>query len=633
MAVRIAPCALQVILALLVCCAELRAQGDASLKRLTLEELMDLDVTSVSRWRERVSSAASAVQVITGEDLRRSGVTSLPDALRLAAGVVVARQNAAGYAISTRGFVSTAANKLLVLIDGRSIYTPLFAGVFWEVQDVLIADIDRIEVIRGPGAAMWGSNAVNGVINVITRAAGDTPGTLGELGSGNEQIGYATVRYGGREGSAHYRVYGKYAYVDGQRRSSGADAHDPQRHGQGGFRVDGGLSPTQSYTLQGDVYSGRFGLNDRPDIEAWGGNVLGRWNWTSDATREWHVQAYYDRTHRLVPRQFEEDRSTVGVELQHRVRDLARHDLLVGAAYLSSGDDTDGATVLFDPARRRTSLSSAFAQDEIAVLPDRLWVMAGGRLEHNDYTGFEVQPTLRVRMAAARRQTIWAAVSRAVRTPTRFDRDLRFRVGDTVVVYGSDRFESENAVTTEGGYRVQPSERLALDASVFATRYTDLRSQERVGPGVFPVVLGNGLRGRTAGFEIIAEWTPAAYARVQSSYAFMSKSLRLEPGSTDLTGGLQEGNDPRHQGLVRWSLDLPHRVELDGTLRAVGELPSPHVPAYAEADLRLGWRVSSTVDLSLVGRDLLHARHPEFASALIRDEFERSVYALLRVRF
>ena len=613
------------------------AQGALSpLKRLSLEELMEIDVTSVSRRPERFVNAAAAIQVITGEDLRRSGVIDIIEALRLASGLTVARQNNAGGVVSARGFTSAASNKLLVLIDGRSVYTPLFSGVFWEVQDVMVSDIDRIEVIRGPGAALWGSNAVNGVIHIITKAASLTRGAFASLTTGQEEPGTATARYGGGIGtSGAYRIYAKYAYRDGQKRPDGRDANDPQRHGQGGFRADWSFGERRSLTLQGDAYSGRFGLNDRGPIEAWGGNLLGRWSQDTGRSSRLTVQGYYDRTHRFVPQQFQEDRGTWDFELQHRAAVGGRHDVLWGGAYRYSGDETQGSTVQFDPADRGTSLWSAFVQDEITLRPGRLWVMPGVRLEHNPFTGLETQPTIRVRLTPARRQTVWGAVSRAVRIPTRLDVDARLRAapGAPVVVFGSREFESENAVSGELGYRLQPHAAVSIDLATFVTRYTDLRSQERFGPGPFPIRIGNGLRGRTAGGEVTLQVQPISAARFELAYAYLSKSIRAEAGSTDVTGGSGEGNDPVHQGYFRWSIDPAPRWEFDGTLRAVGELPDPRVPAYASATFRLAWQATRHLEVALIGRDLLSAQHPEFGPPAVRDEFERSVHARLILRF
>jgi iron complex outermembrane receptor protein len=615
------------------------AQGQSSvspLKRLSLEELMEIDVTSVSRHAEPLGNAAAAIQVITGEQLRRAGVTNIIEALRLASGLTVARQNNVGGVVSARGFTSAASNKLLVLIDGRSVYTPLFSGVFWEVQDVLLTDVDRIEVIRGPGAALWGSNAVNGVIHVITKAASSTKGTLVSLAAGPEEPGIATVRHGGDIGRAGaYRVYGRYAYRDGQKRPDGRDANDPQRHGMGGFRADWSLGERRTLSLQGDAYSGRFGLNDRGPIEAWGGNLLGRWSQRTQGRSELVVQGYYDRTHRMVPNQFQEDRDTWDFEVQHRLALAGRHQLLWGGGYRFSSDDTEGVTVQFDPAGRSTSLWSVFAQDEIMLYPGRFWLMAGARLEHNSFSGWEAQPTVRLRFTPTPRQALWAAVSRAVRIPTRLDVDARLRagVGGPVVLFGNPDFASENALSGELGYRVRPHPAVSLDIATFVSRYTDVRSQERVGPAPFPIEIGNGLRAKTAGGEVSLHVEPVAAARFEFAYAHLRTSFSREAGSTDLSGGVGEGNDPTHQGHVSWSIDLARNWELDGTLRAVGALPNPRVPAYASANLRLGWRATPHVDVAVIGRDLLSARHPEFGPVGIRDEFERSVYTWIIVRF
>jgi iron complex outermembrane recepter protein len=622
--------------------------GRTPLKGLSLDELMNVDVTTASRRPEPISEAAAAVEVLTGEDLRRSGVTTLVEALRLAAGLVVARVNGRTWAVGTRGFTATAGNKLLVLVDGRTVFSPLFAGVFWEVHDVVLDDVDRIEVIRGPGATLWGPNAVNGVINVITKPAAATMDGRISAGAGNEERLFATARYGdelGREGRGHYRIYSKYVYLDANRTNTGEPARDPLRRGHVGGRVDWTFAPGSDFTLQGDAYLGAAGMIDRPDTDISGGNVLGRWRRRFSPAAELQVQGYYDRARIDIPLLFGETRGTWDLDVQYRRAAGTRHLLLAGGGYRLARDTTRvpvepggpaaiGLRAFFDPAARSTSLFSAFVQDDVTLAPERLFVTVGARVEHNAFTGGEVQPTVRLRWKPDARSTAWGAVSRAVRTPTRLDRDVRYLApDDRLFLRGDEGFQSEALVAFEGGYRVRPWPTLSLDASLFHHRYDRLRSQE---PGVEPgvIVLQNELRASTTGLELEATWRPADWTRWQAHATLFDKTLELRPGSLDPTGGFAEGNDPRQTFGLRGAIDLGRGVELDGYLRALSRLPRPEVPGYAELDLRAGWWITPDIELSAVGRNLLHSSHPEFGAALPgRVEFERSVYARLTVLF
>ncbi len=608
------------------------------LKGLSLEQLMEIDVTSVSRRSEPVSGAAAAITVITGEDLRRSGANNLPDALRITAGLEVAQSNGNTWAISARGFNTTAANKLLVLIDGRSIYTPLFSGVFWDVQDLLLEDVDRIEVIRGPGATLWGANAVNGVINILTRSAQDTQGTLVSAGGGTEEGGFASFRHGGKvgEGTA-YRAYGKYSYHDALALANGDSARDPLRRGQAGFRLDRSDRGSGGLTLQGNAYHGLAGQRVvvRDDTVLDGADLLGRWTHTYAENSGSDFQVYYDYTHRQIPQWFEEHRHTLDLDYQHRQPLAARQDLVWGAGYRVTHDQVgNSAGVAFLPDSVTESLFSAFVQDEIA-LAHHLRLTVGTKLEHNRWTGFELQPSVRFAWVPDDRRTLWGAISRAVRTPTRYDEDIVFYTAGNPILEGSSDFRSEALLAYEVGYRVQPRTGLSFDLATFYNVYDDLRSYEPAAPpAVFPYHFANELRGETWGFEGRASWQAASWWRLHAGYVYFDKSLRLDPGSFDPTGGGLEGNDPRSRAVLRSLMDLPRGFELDGTLRYVGRLPSPAVPAYTELDLRLGWQVSDRLELSLVGQNLLHARHPEFGPpSPLREEVQRGAYGKATWRF
>lgn len=609
----------------------------ADLKRLSIEELMEIDVTSVSRRAERLNEAAAAIIVITQEDIRRSGVTSLPEALRLVTSLHVARQNQRDWAISARGFNITRANKMLVLVDGRSVYTPLFSGVFWDVQDTLLEDVERIEVIRGPGATLWGANAVNGIINIITKRAADTQGGLVTAGAGNEERGFGAVRYGGTLGeSGHYRVYGKYFARDSLVLANGSDARDPSWMGQGGFRADWSASKRDAFTLQADAYTGRTGEPLRDDTNLDGGNLLGRWSRHLGEDSNLELQVYWDRTHRYIPDLFEEHLDILDLDFQHRLPAAERHDLVWGFGYRWHHDRVGNSDAVgFFPPRRDFDLFSFFVQDEVSLLDDRLAVIAGTKLEHNDSTGFEVQPSLRAAWKASERRTLWAALSRAVRTPTRVDEDVVVFFPDgSPMLKGSRAFESEEVLAYELGYRIQPHPELLLDVAGFYNVYDDLRSQEPLGSAPSPRVLLNNLEAETWGLELRANLQLVPGWRVQAAYAWLEKDLRLDPGSRDPLGGLAEGNDPEHRASLRSFFNLPGGFELDGWLRYVSALPSPAVDAYTELDLRLGWQASDALELSLVGQNLLHGSHAEFGPATpLREEVERGFYGKVTWRF
>ena len=613
------------------------AAAAADLKRLSIEELMEIEVTSVSRRAERLNQAAAAVIVITQDDIRRSGVNSLPEALRLVNSLHVARLSQRSWAINARGSNTTTSNKLLVLIDGRSVYTPLFSGVFWEVQDTLLDDVERIEVIRGPGATLWGANAVNGIINVITKRAADTQGGLLTAGAGDEERGFGGVRYGGTLGErGHYRAYGKYFDRDSLVLVDGSDARDPMRMGQGGFRADWQTSGRDAFTFQGDAYAGRIGEPTRDDTDVDGGNLLGRWSRTLGEGSDLELQAYWDRTHRRIPGLFEEDLDTLDLDFQHRFPLAGRHDVVWGFGYRRHHDRVGNSPALaFLPARRDFDLFSLFAQDEVSLLDERLTLTAGSKLEHNESTGFEVQPSVRAAWKASERRTLWAAASRAVRTPTRIDEDFVVSAPNgQPLLRGSRDFESEELIAWELGYRIQPHPEVLLDVAAFYDVYDDLRSQEPPASGPGPTVLANKLEMDAWGIELRSNLQPVSGWRLQVAWSWLDKELRLDPDSRDPTRGAAEGNDPEHRVSLRSSVDLPAGLELDGWLRYVSELPSPAVDAYTELDLRLGWRASDALELALVGQNLLHGSHAEFGPATpLREEVERGFYGKVTWRF
>jgi iron complex outermembrane receptor protein len=593
-----------------------------ALKKLSLEQLMAIEVSSVSRRPERLSETASAIQVITREDIRRSGATRLPEALRLATNLEVDQLDASQWAISARGFNSPLANKLLVLIDGRTVYSPLFAGVFWDAHDVLLEDIEQIEVISGPGATLWGANAVNGVINISTRSTKDTQGLVALGGGGTELHGLGGVRYGGPLGSqARFRVYGKYSDRDGTSLGTGQAVPNDWSLGQGGLRLDWDASSADLITVQGDLYEDRSDLTAIDDAVTHGGNVLGRWSHRLSERSDLRAQAYVDRVHREVPGSYDDALETYDVDFQHRIVLGRRHDVVWGVGYRRVEDDFSSGGLVF--ATRRASLQtvSAFAQDEIA-LRDQLRLTLGTKIEHNDYTDFELQPSIRLAWTVTDRQTLWTAVSRAVRTPSRLDRDLAMLPGLN--------FQSEKLLAYELGYRVQPVERLSLSVATFYQDYDDLRSVEpATSPGLTLGVLANGQEGESYGVELAGRYGVTDRWQLQLGLTELRVDIGPKAGSTDRTFGSSEAADSRHRVSLRSSLDLPWALQLDAGYRYVSHITNPRlaVPGYSELDLRLAWVPMPKLELSVIGQNLLHERHVEFGAPGSQQAVERGVYA------
>lgn len=604
------------------------------LRTLSLEQLAELEVTTVSRRVERLQTTPAAVSVIMPEDIRRGGASTIPEALRMATGVHVARSSSTGYAISTRGFATTTANKLQVVMDGRSLYSPLFSGVFWDVQETLMEDVARIEVIRGPGATMWGANAVNGVINILTKDARDTQGTLVTAAGGVGVELFASVRHGAQLGeNAWFRVYARGWERDDIVLPDGSDPDERRLFAQTGFRADGAPTPDNHWTLQGDFYNGRFDRMEEEPTEVSGGNAIGRWTHLYDDGGSAWIQAYYDRTERTIPALGAERRNTGDLEMQRRFFLGDRHDFLAGLNVRVSADRIENTPALaFIPARETIRLYSAFIQDRILLVEDSLDLTLGSKFEYNSYSDFEYQPSARISWRAAPRHTVWGAVSRAVRTPTRIDMDFfspNPEFGE-LQLRGSRNFDSENLWAYEAGYRLQPRDDLTLDLALFYHDYSNLRSREPQPDGGPPLVFSNELEGETYGFELSATAQLSEWWRVTGGYTNLQKRLRLKAGSNDPTGGAPEGNDPEHILVFRSSMNIGRAGEFDAILRHVDELPSPPVPAYTELDLRLGWRFNPELEAAIIGRNLLHSHHAEFGTTR---EVARTVYAKLTWNF
>src|SRR5438093_8889743 len=618
--------------------AALRPDSSLSaLKKLSIEQLMTFEVTSVSKRPERLAQTASAIQLITAQDIRRSGASSLAEALRLAANLQVAQIDSRQWAISARGFNGTTANKVLVLIDGRTVYTPLFSGVFWDVEEVPLADIDRIEVISGPGATLWGANAVNGVINVITKDGKDTQGLLLSGGGGSEQRGFGTVRYGGTLGSTvRARIYGRGFDRASTLLPSGQDAADGWHLWQGGFRMDWDAASVNRVTLQGDLYDGRIGQLTAGDVGVSGGNVVAKWSHTISEGSSLAAQLYYDRTHRHIPATFGEDLDTYDVDVQHATRLGARQDVVWGLGYRLINDRVANSSMLaFLPPGVARQWFSGFVQDEIALVPNRLHVTLGTKIEHNDYTGFEIQPSGRVSWRLGPSGTVWAAVSRALRTPSRIDREFFVPANPPYFLAGGPAFHSEEELAYELGYRRQHGA-LAFSVATFYSRYHGLRSLEQVNPPApVPLVIGNRQDGESFAAEVTAQYWLTNRWRVHAGYTELRVHIWPNPGSTDMSRGATESQVPDRQFLLQSRVDLPAHLGFAAGFRAIDDINNQLVPAYAELDATLTWQPTSTLALSLVGQNLLHSRHREFGAAAspTRRDIERGVYGAVAWRF
>lgn len=624
------------VAAALICAAALlviagQAPGEVEtsashLADLTLEQLSNIEVISVSKRAERLSNAAGSVFVISAEDIRRSGATTLPDVLRLAPNLQTARADANQYAISARGFNSVLANKMLVLIDGRTVYSPLFSGVFWEAQEVTLEDIERIEVISGPGGTLWGSNAVNGVINVITRSARDTQGVLVAGGLGNsEKTG--TLRYGGQtDNGGNFRIYGKYLDQAHTSSGDGVPVRDASDQTQGGFRADWGR-PSETFTLQGDAYTSGIDQGVAPALRRISGaNLLGRWNRELGADSSVRLQAYYDRTGRNQPTAINEVLDTFDFEIQHQFRPAASHALLWGGSYRHQIDRVDNinlAALALLPPKRTLNLGSIFIQDEVALRAG-LNLTAGIKAEHNDFTHWEFMPNLRLAWKLSDEQLLWGAASRAVRAPSRLDREF-FSPGRApfFVVAGGPDFVSEIATVYELGYRAQPVASLNWSITAYHNDFDRLRSLE---PGAAGPVFENRIEGSMNGVETWAAYQVMGDWRMNAGFVLQRERLHPQPGSSAIGGVSGLGNDPDQWWTLGSSFDIGSNIDLDVSVRHVGDLPNPAVPAYTAVDARLGWRVRPNLELSVTAKNLFDPKHPEWGAAPGRAEIDRSVF-------
>lgn len=598
----------------------------SGLARLSIEELADIEVSSVSKRPERLADAAASVYVITRDDIRRSGASTIPEALRLAPNLQVARASSNGYAISARGFNNESSNKLLVMIDGRIVYTPLHSGVFWDVQDVGIADIERIEVVSGPGGTLWGSNAVNGVINVLTTSAMNSIGTAGALLAGSDERG-ATLRHGvsfGDDGAV--RGYVRSQRFDHTERADGTANRDAWDRQQAGFRADWGHLAS-NWTVQGDAYEGDAQVSNSPDSKVSGANLLARWSREFNEKSGMQVQAYFDTYSRRQPGLFTEDLDTFDVEAMHHFPLATSHEIVWGGGLRQHRDRTTGGALLaFVPADSKLTFANLFVQDTWSLDP-RIKLTTGLKAERNTYSGVEYQPNVRIAWKPNEQTLWWGAVSRALRTPSRLDRDLFIFVNlappYSGKLFGGPGFMSERLTAYEIGYRSQPRSDVSYSVTAFVNDYDRLRSIEPNGSGGF--VVGNGVKARTQGIEFWGSYQANTDWRLSAGLTLLHEDASFAAGSQDPGAVNIGGNDPSHQFSLRSSWELPRGMSFDVSLRVIGALPNPAVPAYTAVDARLGWPITKQLALSFVGLNLLGGRHAEFGSPVTRAEFDRSL--------
>jgi iron complex outermembrane receptor protein len=619
-------------------------------KELTLEQLGDVEVTTATKAPAQVWKTAAAIYVITQEDIQRSGATTVPDALRLAPGVEVARVDSNKWSIGIRGFGSRLSRDVLVLIDGRTVYTTLLAGTYWEVQNLLLADVERIEVIRGPGGTIWGPNAVNGVINIITKSSMDTHGAYVSVEGGSVDEGTFSARYGGGNGKTFdYRAYA-LGFLRGPEFHTDSQNYDSWRNAQGGFRMDFSGSDHDTFTLQGDLYDEGAGETVTATTYAppyqqtltgtallSGGNILGRWQRSLGEGKDFQLQAYYDRTSRREPN-FIDLRNTFDIDFLDRFRLPARQQISWGlGARWSQGDNpTVVSGLTFSPIKRTDQLFTGFFQDEINLVPDRLTLSLGTKLLDTNYTGLQLQPSARLLWTPTKRQTLWAAFTHAVRTPSAAER--AFNLSGFIGVdpssglpffarFGANpNFKSEQLNGYEAGYRRLLFQQVYLDISAFYNHYSDLFSEDIIGAPfienspppihiLLPADFGNGLLGTTRGVEFSPEWRPTAFWRLRASYSFLQMQVQKSPNSLDVEPPQSvEGSSPRHQVAIESGFDLTKVLNLDLTYRYVSALSALHTASYSTGDARFAWRVTHNYQLAVVGQNLFQPFHYEFPS-------------------
>lgn len=624
---------------------------------LTPEQLLNAEVLSVSKKAESIATAPAAVYIVTSEDIQRSGVSTIPDALRMVPGMQVARVDSNSWAISIRGFNTVFANKLLVLIDGRTVYNPVFGGVFWETHDLMLEDIERIEVIRGPGGTLWGANAVNGVINIRTKHTRNTQGTEVSALYGDEEQGTLNVRQGGRFGDAGtYRVYAKGFQRDASHKPMGGDTYDEWEGFRTGFRADW----SDEFTLQGDAYRTNaeqlrphfsfvapFAPTKEQTIVYEGVNIVGRWTDSRADGSQFSIQSYVDWAQRDEPINFIDNRIIYDLEAQYNFASLGAHEITTGAGFRFLADDQEGDNnTAFSPQKRRNNLYSAFIQDKITLAPDAWFLTLGSKFEHNEFSGYETQPNIRLQWHASQTQTLWSSISRAVRTPTPLETDLTSTLLKTATVRAAfvpnDDFKSEKLTAYELGYRQQLTSFLSVDLAVFYNDYDHLQTVSILAPvpvinGIdpphllVPVKFTNDMTGKTDGFEAVLNWSANEDLKIAVNYSFLHINL-------DALLPTQEGGEslyPRHQAGTKIFWNINDDWTLDTSATYVDKLPAGNVDSYIRLDINLGGYISKNLRFNLVGQNLTASHHREFGAAtdLNAGDIERSIFGKLTWQF
>ena len=617
------------------------------LSEASLEDLMNIEVTTVAKKEQKLSQSPAAAFVITQEDIRRSGMNTLPDLLRMVPGVQVGKIEGGQWAVGARGFSdknSYSNNKLLVLVDGRSVYSPIDSGVFWDEQDTFLDNIERIEVIRGPGASLWGANAVNGVINIITKAAKDTQGALATTGGGDNGQSLAGFRYGGRLGeSGYYRAFTKYSHGPSLWDSNGKPVIGGESSLIAGMRADWTLSKRDSLTVEVDAFRASaetgvtasqlpFAIRNTTSADTSGGSLMANWISRQSERSKTELSVYFSHPHRseLV---YTDSYSTINADFQHAFTFSNSNDLTWGLGFRDSALSTAGTQyATFLPARRNDALYSGFVQDQQAIVRDRLWLILGSKFDHNNFTGAEIQPSAKLLFTPHSRQTLWAAVSRSVREPSMLENDLRSNPGSLagpggipilLRTFGSESVLSEDVVSYELGYRFQTKRRFSLDLSIYDSDYTHLRTYEMGAPSFDPnpaphlnvtTLFGNGMHGESRGVEIATNLNLAERWRLIPSYSWQELILKQDANSRDVVSAGIERQTPRHQFQIRSNVDLSRKLQFDAAAYYVGALPNLAIPAYTRLDARLGYRPRSDFEISLTGQNLQGGRHAEFFS-------------------
>jgi iron complex outermembrane receptor protein len=632
------------------------AQDDLDdLENLSLESLGNI-VTSVSRKPEDSFRAAAAIYVITNDDIKASGATHIAEVFRGVPGLDVARFDSSNWAISSRGFNAFFTNKLLVQVDGRTIYTPWFSGVYWDIQNLPLEDVDRIEIIRGPGATQWGANAVNGIINIITKSASSTQGFYASTIVGTEDNSITDLRYGGKlNDDVYYRAYAKYDLRDDTKTVNNASGNNEWYNAKAGFRSDWAVSNSRKLTLQGDVYnavidldlgipslstmSGILSYHD--EIHSKGMNLLGRWEETHSDTKRSTFQAYFDYQSPDYS-SLKQDIYTFDFDYQTAWKANDRNDVMWGSGVRYINAIVEGSSSAF-VTDKTESIFSAFLQDQIALLPKEVYLTLGSKLEHNTFSGFEVQPSARMAWYPDNKQTVWGAISRAVRTPSIFEGNDNMAIDilaispDMVQQRGSRTFDSEKLIAYELGYRIKPVNNVLFDNTVFINDYDKLATLELGTPvGIYiPYYFGNLGEGRSYGFESSINWDVTSRWNLLTNYSYINMVLEKDPSSTDSTFLSQERKVPHHQVMVRSQVFLPHDFRLINTAYYVSKRPSASVDQYMRFDTQIIWKATENIELSFVGQNLLDDNHPEFSAPPdgTANEIPRAFYGRVTFRY